>query len=546
METKLTDQKAWWQATTIYQIYPRSYKDSNGDGIGDLTGIISKLDYIKDAGFETIWLSPFFASPQADFGYDISDYLAIAPEYGDMAKAEELIAEIHARNMYVVFDMVLNHTSDQHPWFRESASGRDNAKSDWYIWRQSRGKGAPNNWQAKTGGSGWHFVPARDQWYFASFLPFQPDLNYRNPAVKETMFDIVHFWLDKGVDGYRLDIFNVIYKDQAFRNNPRSLNPLPSEEKDVFGFYKPTRTMNLPEAMDFAKELRAVADEFTDPPRLLLGEVFGRHPTIKRFLGERQEGLNLIFLFDLLYFQFSARFFRDKLREYEREYAPPLAPTYVFSNHDKRRSIGRVDADLGKAKLLALFQFTARGVAITYQGEEIGMTDTPLSKKTALDPVSHHHNWLPQFVRDRMSQLVNRDECRTPMQWDGSDNSGFCEKDVIPWLPVNDNYRAINVAAQAKDTDSLLQTYRQLLALRTQSPALKWGGLQLDHDTPNDVLGYRRIEEGQTLQVYINFGDDRHSISTDAAKILFSTHSQNVMDAGKLQLQSISGVILSY
>jgi len=262
-------------------------------------------------------------------------------------------------------------------------------------------------------------------------------------------------------------------------------------------------------------------------------------------LGERQEGLNLIFLFDLLYFQFSAPFFRDKLREYEREYAPPLAPTYVFSNHDKRRSIGRVDADLGKAKLLALFQFTARGVAITYQGEEIGMTDTLLPKKTALDPVSHHHNWLPQFVRDRMSQLVNRDECRTPMQWDGSDNSGFCEKDVIPWLPVNDNYPTINVAAQAKDPDSLLQTYRQLLALRTQSPALKWGGLQLDYDTPNDVLGYRRIEDGQTLQVYINFDEKRHSISTDAAKILFSTHAQNVMDAGMLQLQQISGVILS-
>ncbi len=545
METRPGNSKLWWQATTIYQIYPRSFKDSNRDGIGDLAGIISKLDYIKDIGFETIWLSPFFASPQADFGYDISDYQAIAPEYGDMARTEELIAEIHARNMYVVFDMVLNHTSDQHPWFRESASGRDNAKADWYIWREGRGKRPPNNWQAMIGGSGWHYLPERHQWYFASFLPFQPDLNYRNPTVKETMLDIVRFWLRKGVDGLRLDIFNVIYKDQAFRDNPHTLNPFPSEDKVAFGFYKPTRTMNLPETMVFAAELRIVVDEFTDPPRLLLGEVSGNHATIKGFLGERADRLNLIFLFDLLEFKFAAAYFRNKLQAYESEYATPLTPTYVFSNHDGRRSIGRIDADLEKAKLLALFQFTTRGVSVTYQGEEIGMTDTSLPKKTALDPVSHHYGWLPQFLRDRMSQLLNRDECRTPVQWNESDNSGFCQADVTPWLPVNDNYPAINVAAQAKDPDSLLHTYRQLLALRTQKPALKWGELQLDHDTPNDVLGYRRIEDDQTLQIYINFEGKRHSISTGAAKILFSTHPQNVVDAGKLQLQPTSGVILS-
>ena len=222
----------WYHKTSIYQIYPRSFMDSNGDGIGDLQGIIQKLDYLRDIGFETLWVSPFFASPQQDFGYDVSDYLSIAPEFGKMNDAFQLIEETHRRGMKIVFDLVLNHTSDQHPWFLESRSSRDNPKADWYLWRDK-----PNNWHSMTGGSGWHYAQERGQYYWSSFLPFQPDLNWRNPEVKQTMFDIARFWLEKGVDGFRLDIFNTIYKDAEFRNNPFTFKLAPTPD-DPSGYFQ--------------------------------------------------------------------------------------------------------------------------------------------------------------------------------------------------------------------------------------------------------------------------------------------------------------------
>jgi len=247
----MTSEMHWWQKTTIYQVYPRSYQDSNGDGIGDLHGIISKLDYIRDLGFETIWLSPFFASPQRDWGYDVSDYRDVAPEYGDLADAEALIAEIHKRGMRVLFDLVMNHTSDEHPWFRESRASRENPKRDWYIWRDGRGERPPNNWKAVPGGSGWHYDPGTGQWYYASFLPFQPDLNYRNPEVKQAMFDVARYWLDKGVDGFRLDIFHAIYKDAGLRDNPFSWRLLPHNFEAGY-FQDWQNNLNLPETQELA------------------------------------------------------------------------------------------------------------------------------------------------------------------------------------------------------------------------------------------------------------------------------------------------------
>ena len=259
--------------TSIYQIYPRSFFDSNGDGIGDLKGIIKKLDYIKELGFETIWISPFYSSPQVDFGYDISDYYNIAPEYGTMHEAEELIAEIHKRGMKVLFDMVMNHTSNQHHWFLESKQNKTNPKADWYIWRDK-----PNNWKSIVGPKGWHFCEERNQYYFASFLPFQPDLNYRNPEVKKAMFDVCRFWLQKGVDGFRLDIFNCIIKDKDFKDNPFSLmHIIPSEDFPGGNFQIRKYSLNQEENFELAKELRNVIDEFQHPERLLLGEVFGKN-----------------------------------------------------------------------------------------------------------------------------------------------------------------------------------------------------------------------------------------------------------------------------
>src|SRR6266487_4191191 len=323
----------WYHKTTIYQIYPRSFYDSNGDGIGDLQGIIQKLDYVQGLGFETIWISPFFASPQADLGYDVSNYTDIAPEYGTMDDVSQLIEEVHRRGMRIVFDMVMNHTSIEHAWFRESRSSRDNPKADWYIWRDPspslfrrgvRGE-VPNNWQSMTGGSGWHYAKERRQYFWATFLPFQPDLNYRNPEVKQAMLDVVRFWLRKGVDGFRLDIFNFIYKDIEFRNNPFSFTFVPTDENSSAYFQQLKYTVNQPENFEFAREFRRVCDEFGE--KLSVGEVNGCTKIIRKFLGDTiNNGLTMVFDFGMIGFKFTAGYFRNLIQEMEQHYPRPFMP----------------------------------------------------------------------------------------------------------------------------------------------------------------------------------------------------------------------------
>ena len=489
----------WFHRTTIYQIYPRSYCDTNADGIGDIPGIIEKLDYIRDLGYETIWCSPFFKSPQADFGYDISDYEDIAPEYGTVADAVRLIEEAHRRGMRVIFDLVMNHTSDQHPWFLESRSSRDNPKADWYIWQDK-----PTNWQSYTRNSGWHYAPERKQYYWASFLPFQPDLNYRNPDVKQRMFDMVRFWLGKGVDGFRLDMFNSIYKDAEFRNNPFSWNFFPGDTPPARFFQSALYNMNQPESFRFAQELHAVCDEFGE--KMLLGEVSGPREMIRRFMGESEnDGLALVFDFHMLSLNFTAHFFRDVVRELERHFADPFMPVYVFSNHDSPRSIWRLGNDVTKAKLLALFQLTVRGVPCMYYGDEIGMTSVDMPRATALDPIAHEFRLIPDFLFKRLGITINRDICRTPMQWDNSKNAGFSTADHT-WLPVNPDYPTVNVAAEADAPGSLLNTVRDLLHLRSEEPALNTGSLELLSNLPDGVLGYVRRYGGDELAVFLNFG----------------------------------------
>lgn len=488
----------WFHRTTIYQIYPRSYCDTNADGIGDIPGIIEKLDYIRDLGYETIWCSPFFRSPQGDFGYDISDYEDIAPEYGTLADAVRLIEEVHRRGMRIIFDLVMNHTSDQHPWFIESRSSRDNPRSDWYIWRDK-----PNNWQSATRGRGWIYAPERRQYYWASFLPFQPDLNYRNHAVKETMFSMVRFWLRKGVDGFRLDMFNSIYKHVEFRDNPFSWHFFPSDDPPSRLFQEARYNVNQPESYEFARELRAVCDEFGD--RMLLGEVSGPRETIRKFMGEQaNNGLALVFDFHMLGLRFTADFFRDIILQLERHFADPFMPVYVFSNHDAPRSIYRLGNDVAKAKLLALLQLTVRGVPCMYYGEEIGMTDAELPRATALDPIAHEFRWVPDFLFDWLGVAINRDVVRTPMQWDGSANAGFSSAPRT-WLPVNPDYKTVNVAAEAALPRSLLSTVRQLLHLRRAEAALNSGSLELLSSLPRNVLGYIRTQGENELAVFLNF-----------------------------------------
>lgn len=532
----------WYHKTSIYQIYPRSYYDSNGDGIGDIQGIIQKLDYIQDLGFETIWCSPFFKSPQRDFGYDISDYTDIAPEYGTREDAIQLINEVHKRGMRIVFDMVMNHTSDEHAWFTHDTLQKGDLSTDYYLWRDK-----PNGWKNTLKTKGWHYNKTRGQYYWASFLSFQPDLNYRNPAVKKAMFDAVKFWLEKGVDGYRLDMFNSIYKDEEFRNTPASRKEV-SKHYNTKGFRSNIKGyVNQPASFGFAKELRSVCDTFGE--RLLLGEIFGNHQMIKRFLGEQKnDGLTHSFNFEMLRFKFSAAYFHKLIAGLEADFPYPYAPVYTFSNHDRRRSMRRLNGDVQKAKLLHLLQLTLRGTACMYYGEEIGMSDYRMPYKNALDPIPHLYKGLPRFLVDLAGETLNRDELRTPMQWDSSAQAGF-SKSAKTWLPVHTNYTDVNVVNEQANPNSLYHTVRQLLQVRKTMPALNSGILQLldKRELPANVLGYVRTTEADKVAVLINFSKAGKEITLPEGytHILLQIGNTNASIKGnRLYLHGLSGVLL--
>lgn len=542
------DNQRWWHHTTIYQVYPRSFFDSNGDGLGDIPGITAKLDYIKDLGFETVWVSPFFASPQVDFGYDITDYLSVAPEYGALDDVDRLIDEAHTRGMRVMFDLVMNHTSDQHPWFLESRSSRSNPKSDWYTWADGRGRKKPNNWRAANViHSAWTYCPQRGQYYLASFLPNQPDLNYHNPEVKQAMLDVVRFWLKRGVDGFRLDMFGSILKDAFLRDNPINTKPRMFPGAPIPEIFIQKYNLNTPECLAFAKELRSVCEEF-EPERILLGEVFGPSSTLRGYLGD-DDGLQLVFLFDFLRYTYSADFFRDRIATYEREFPAPFVPTYVLSNHDRTRSCSRVGGSIEKSKVLATLLLTLRGVPTVYMGEEIGMTNTPRPLAGAQDIMAKGFDFLPeaafQWLQRALNETINRDEVRTPMHWDAGPNAGFCPAAVTPWLPVGENRAHRAVAVEDKDPDSLLSVYRRLLQLRRAMPALHAGTLSL-LPSPADVLAYRRDLDQESVGVFLNFADavQTQRLGLDG-EIVFTTDARNHVHGGEIYLQPNSALVIS-
>lgn len=540
----------WWHRTTIYQIYPRSFLDSNNDGLGDIAGIISRLDYIKDLGFETVWVSPFFASPQVDFGYDITDYLSVAPEYGTLGDVDRLIDEAHSRGMKVMFDLVMNHTSDQHPWFVESRSSRSNDKRDWYIWADGKGRKKPNNWRAADLiHSAWTFDPQSGQYYLASFLPCQPDLNYHHPEVKRTMLDVVRFWLRRGVDGFRLDMFGSILKDAQLRNNPINTRPRIFPGAPIPEIFVQKYNINTDDCVEFARELRAVCEEFDDPERILLGEVFGPPETLRRYLGQ-DDGLQLVFLFDFLRYRYSADFFRRRVAAYERDFPAPLQPTYVLSNHDRTRSCSRVGGDLDKASVLAVLLLTLRGVPTVYMGEELGMTNTPVPLTQAQDIMAKGFSFLPergfQVLQRTLNETINRDEVRTPMQWDASTHAGFCSDTTTPWLPVNANRVTRSVASEEADPDSILNLYRRLLKLRRERTSLHSGSLELLHTGGPEVLAYTRRNDGEELRVYLNFSRKLMPIPSERrTSLVLSTNRGNHVHDGVIYLHPDSAAILS-
>ncbi|PKN93166.1 MAG: glucohydrolase [Chloroflexi bacterium HGW-Chloroflexi-6] len=537
----------WWQTALFYQIYPRSFADGNGDGIGDFKGITEKLDYLKDLGIDGIWLSPHFPSPNWDCGYDVSDYCDVAPEYGTLEDFKTFLAESHARGIKVILDLVLNHTSDEHAWFIESKSSRDNPKADWYVWADT----PPNNWQSCFDGEAWTYSPERGQYYYHYFMKQQPDLNWRNPEVKQAMWDAVRFWLDLGVDGYRLDALGTIYEDPALTPHtvPMNLAELrrfsetakTPEEKALVEKYWHDMFKNQwggPQLHDLMKELRAVIDEY-DGDRMLVGE----DDNID-YMGNGNDELHLVFNFPLMR---AEKLTPAHIRKNQKERLARLdkLPTRgwgcnTLGNHDCSRVYTRFGDGLHDAELArvnAALVLTLRGTPFFYNGEEIGMTDYIISDPAKLRDTmaSWYYEQLvnelgvaPAEAAQRAGEMT-RDKNRTPMHWNNTANGGFSPANVETWLPVNPNYaEGITVRDQHDNPDALLAYYKRLVRIRKQTPALIEGEYKPIHEKAEDYLAFLRYTPAQTVLVVLNYSPNHHELKFSVpdkknARILFSS-----------------------
>lgn len=523
--------RKWWQTTVFYQIYPRSFADGNGDGIGDFKGIIQKLDYLADLGIDAIWLSPHFPSPNWDCGYDISDYKSVAPEYGTLEDFKTFLREAHSRNIRVILDLVLNHTSDEHPWFLESKSSRDNPKADWYLWLDSPLPGVrvpPNNWQSCFDGEAWTYIPERSQYYYHYFMKQQPDLNWHNPEVKNAMWEVVRFWLDLGVDGFRLDAIATIYEDPNFTphtvpldlaglRRASQLAQTPADKNQVEKYWRDMfkHQLGQPGLHDLMKELRAILDEY-EGDRVLVGE-----DDDIAYMGNGNDELHLVFNFPLMRVE---RITPSQIRRNQKERltqldALPLKgwPCNTLGNHDSSRVRTRYgdrlhDAEL--ARLHAALVLTLKGTPFLYNGEEIGMTDLIITDPARLrdtmatwyyDRLIHELKVDPQEAALRAAEM-SRDKNRTPMQWSNDPNAGFSPAGVETWLPINPNYKnGINVRDQLHIPISLLNYYKHLLQVRRASPALVEGEYIPLSNTAKDYFSFVRKLEEQTILVILNF-----------------------------------------
>ena len=497
MTKPLTDEN-WWREGVIYQIYPRSFQDTNGDGIGDLQGIIDRLDYLNDGtdnslGVDGIWLSPTFPSPMKDFGYDVADYQDVHPDFGDLATMDRLIEECHKRGLRLMLDFVPNHTSDQHPWFIESRSSLDNPKRDWYYWRDPKPDGSrPNNWRAVFGGSTWTMDEETGQYYLHSFLAEQPDLNWRNPEVVEAMHETLRFWLRRGVDGFRIDVVGMILKHPDLADNPSNPKWAPGDHTRLQ--FLRTHMQNYPDVYDAVKGIRAVIDEFHGAA--VVGETSGTFDEIGRFYGgENLDGLHLAFNFHFINQRepvitaWDAVRLNQIIRDAEATVPPGAQPCYAFNNHDRPRIASRLDHDghgQERARAAALLLLGLRGTPFLYYGEEIGMGDGTIPEHMLQDPARIH--------------TEGRDPERTPMQWEATDGRGFTTG--TPWLPFG--HETISVAAQVGEADSMLSLYRRALRFRKSSAALRRGKLEL-LDLGEEIVAFLRTVEGKPpLVVAVN------------------------------------------
>ncbi len=478
----------WWRDGIIYQIYPRSFADSNGDGIGDLQGIIGKLDYLEGLGIDAIWLSPIYPSPDIDFGYDVADYTAIDPKFGSMSDFEFLVKEAKKRKIHMVLDLVLNHTSDQHPWFIESTKSTTNPYHDWYLWMDpSPGGKPPNNWQAIFGGSAWTYDPELDQYYYHMFYEEQPDVNWRNPDVRKAMLDVFRFWLKKGVDGFRLDVFNMYFKHPDFPDNPRKIGIRPfDQQKHIYDCSQPEMIPLLADIrgiLDKHKESYAVGETFLADPQQTAG-----------YCGK--DKLHAAFNFDFANNRWHPKRFLQSALSWYSALADDAWPNNFLSNHDMKRTATRYcfGEDDRRAKVALAMLLTLKGTPFIYYGEEIGMRDIPIRKKSD--------------VKDRIGKIFwplhkGRDGCRAPMQWSHDIHAGFSQAD--PWLPVHKNYTERNVTQQSTDPGSMLNFFKAVVSIRKAHPALQKGDfVPLDHQSPH-ILSFLREYGDDVILVVLNF-----------------------------------------
>jgi alpha-glucosidase len=522
----------WWERGIIYQIYPRSFKDSNGDGIGDLRGIREKLDYLQWLGVDAVWISPIFPSPMADFGYDVSNYTGIEPIFGTLAEFDALLGDVHARGMKLLLDYVPNHTSDQHPWFIDSRSSRGSAKRDWYIWRDAAPDGgAPNNWRANFGGGAWEWDEKTQQYYYHAFLKQQPDLNWRNPAVRRAMLDVLRFWLDRGVDGFRVDVMHHLLKDTEFRDNP----PNPDWQPNMSPYREllTTYTVDLPEVEEIVALMRGVIEEYED--RLLVGEIYLPVERLMAYYGASGQGAHLPFNFQLIRLRWKAREIAEAVERYEALLPSYAWPNWVLGNHDKPRIATRAGA--AQAGVAAMLLLTLRGTPTMYYGDEIGMHDVPIPPDRVQDP----------FEKNVPGLGLGRDPVRTPMQWSAGKWAEFST--VQPWLPLPEDYKVRNVAVELGNPTSLLSLYRRLIDLRRTETALSVGSYAA-LPAGDDLMAYVRKAGDRRLLIVLNFSAQSRPFNLDDLQartlLLLSTSLDREREelAGEILLRGNEGLII--
>lgn len=529
----------WWQIEIIYQIYPRSFQDSNNDGIGDIPGIIKRIDYLNEIGIKAIWISPFYPSPMHDFGYDVSDYKNIHPIFGTMQEFDKLLKEVHKYDMKLIIDLVPNHTSSEHKWFQESRKSRNNPYRDYYIWKDPKPNGKePNNWLSYFGGAAWEFDKKTGQYYLHQFLKEQPDLNYQNPKVLKEILGVMDFWLAKGVDGFRVDVICNMWKHPKFPNHP--INPkwngkIPIQ-KHILKY-----TVNQPGTHKIIKAMRKVIDKYND--RVLIGETYCPYKELVEYYGNNDE-CHLPFNFHLLEVKWKALAIKKKVNDYEKTLPEKCWPSYVLGNHDQKRIASKVGTEK-QTRIATILLLTLRGTPTVYYGDEIGMKNVKIPKNMIQDP--------PALKHPEIADIVGRDPERTPMQWDKTANAGFSAKGVRTWLPVAKNFKTNNVKSLKANKKSVLNLFKVLAKIRSENSCLNSGKYKHVPTLQKNIFAYLRYDETGTILIILNFGSKSYTLDLSKklpgkkGTLLISSDNKphDVRNLNKIKISANLGVLIN-